>query len=174
MLNKLSIIYSWFIRTILFFFPNIPFFMRVRGFLYSLMMKKCGKNFQVTSSATLVSLIGIEVGDNVYIASNSVIISIDLNIGDNVIIGPNTVISGGNHVFDGESFRFLKSKSLRIIINKGCWIAANTTITGGAILPENSILAAGAVLNKKLAKTNSIYGGIPAKFIKIIEDNSKL
>ena len=96
---KISILYAWFVRTLTYFLPNFPFIMRFRGFLYSLMMDKCGINFQVTSTTYFNTLSGIKIGDNIYIGHNNVIIGLDITINDEVIIGPNCVISGGNHVF---------------------------------------------------------------------------
>src|SRR5690606_22313875 len=103
---KVSILYSWFVRTITYFLPNLPFLMRLRGALYSLMMERCGRNFQITSSASLNSLSGLKFGDHVYIGSNTVIIGVDITIGDEVLIGPNCVISGGNHTYKEGSYRF--------------------------------------------------------------------
>lgn len=165
---KLSILYSWFVRSVTFFLPNIPILMRFRGFLYSLMMKECGMDFQVASSVILNSLSGLVVKNNVYIGPNTVIIGVDITIEDEVLIGPNCVISGGNHSFLGESFRFGPSIGQPIIIKKGAWVAGNCTITAGSILPSQSILAAGAVLSKKFEENNVVYGGIPAKMIKKI------
>jgi len=165
---KLSIIYSWFIRSITYFLPNIPLIMRFRGFLYSLFMDECGKDFQVASSVYFNTLCGIKIGNNVYIAHNTVIIGLDLIIENEVIIGPNCVISGGNHVLNNGSFRFGVSEIARITIEKGAWVSANCTLIGGAILPQRSILAAGGVLTKPYKEDNSIYGGIPASLIKKI------
>lgn len=165
-MNKISILYSWFVRTSTFFLPNHPFFMRFRGFLYSLMMDECGKNFQVASTVIFNSLKGMRVGDNVYIAPNNIFITTNISIENDVILGPGSVYSGGNHQFDGNSFRKLPSKSNGpLILRQGSWVAANCTITSGSILPKNSILAAGAVLNRALAEELTIYGGIPAKKI---------
>lgn len=168
--NKISIFYSWFIKTITYFFPNHPIFMRFRGYLYSLMMSRCGKNFQVASTVSFNSLAGLQVGKNVYIAPGNIFIGTDILIEDNVIIGPNSVISGGNHQFDGVSFRDMPSIKLGpVIVGSGSWVAANCTITSGARLPPRSILAAGAVLNRKMKKEKMVYAGIPAKPISIVK-----
>ncbi|WP_299230635.1 hypothetical protein [uncultured Halomonas sp.] len=167
-MNKLriSILYSWFVRTITCFLPNHPIFMRLRGFLYSLMMRECGCNFQVSSTVILNSLSGMRVGSNVYIAPNNVFITDDIYIEDNVILGPGGVYSSGDHQFDGESFRWLPSKSKgSLIIKQGSWVAANCTITTGAILPCESVLAAGSVLNRPMHNDRKVYGGAPAKEI---------
>ena len=165
-MHKISILYSWFVRSITYFLPNIPFLMRFRGFMYSLMMKNCGKNFQVASTVVINSLSGLQIGHHVYIANNTILIGHDITIKDEVIIGPNCVISSGNHAFDGNSFRFKPSISGKVLIEQGSWVAGNCTLTAGSTLPVKSILAAGAVLNKTQKESNSIYGGIPAKFIR--------
>jgi acetyltransferase-like isoleucine patch superfamily enzyme len=173
-MHKISIIYSWFVRTTTYFLPNSPALMRFRGFLYGIGIPSCGKNFQVASSAYFNSLTGMSIGNNVYIAHNTVIIGLDINIEDEVIIGPNSVISGGNHTFENGSFRFSCSNIIKITLKKGSWVAANCTIVGGGVLPEGSILAAGAVLTKPFADKMKIYGGIPAKNIGCVqEDKSK-
>lgn len=166
---KMSIVYSWLVRTLTYFLPNHPVFMRFRGFLYSFMMGRCGSNFQVASTVIFNSLAGMRVGDNVYIAPNNVFIVTNITIEDDVILGPGSVYSGGNHQFDGASFRSLPSKSEGpIILGKGSWVAANCTVTSGAALPKYSILAAGAVLTKAMAEERSIYGGIPASKIGVV------
>lgn len=163
---KLSILYSWAIRTLTYFLPNHPLFMRFRGFMYSIMMKECGNNFQVASTVIFNSLSGIKIGSNVYVAPNNVFIGTNIHIKNNVILGPGSVYSGGNHQFDGYSFRKLPSRSLGpLIIEEGSWVAANCTVTSGSLLPRHSILAAGAVLNKVMIEEKSVYGGIPAKKI---------
>lgn len=166
MKHKISIIYSWFVRTITFFLPNIPILMRFRGSLYSLLIPNCGKNFQITSSAYINSLSGLNIGNNVYIAHNTVLIGTNISIGDNVLIGPNSVISSGNHVFSNDSFYNKKSNKGTVIIGKGSWIGANCSILANSTLPEKSILAAGSVLTKKFTDEYSIYAGTPAKYIK--------
>lgn len=162
---KISILYSWLIKSTTFFLPNHPLFMRFRGYLYSFMMKYCGKDFQVASTVTINSLTGLEVGNHVYIAHNCVLIGTKIKIGDNVIIGPNCIISSGNHTFQGGSFRYGISQTKGVSIDDGSWVSGNCSVIGGAKLPKQSILAAGAVLNKQYHEEKSIYGGIPAKKI---------
>ena len=176
-MHKILIIYSWFVRTATYFLPNSPSIMRFRGFLYGIGMTGCGKNFQVTSSAYFNSLYGIIIGDNVYIAHNTVIIGSGITIEDNVVIGPNSVISSGNHKFINGSFRFshsnLKKVTLKknVTLKKGSWVGANCTVVGGTVLPEGSILAAGAVLTKSFTEKMKIYGGVPAKNIGCVKED---
>lgn len=168
MKHKVLLVYSWFVRTVLFFLPDFPLFMRFRGWLYGLGMKKCGKDFQVTHSAVLNTIDMIVVGDNVYIANFcSLIANGVIEIGDNVLFGPGVVVSSGNHKYvNGQSVK--ESDQKDVMIGKNSWVAANCTVVGGAMLPESSILAANSVLTSKLDETISggLYGGTPAKFIK--------
>lgn len=168
MKHKLLLLYSWFVRTLLFFLPDIPLFMRFRGWMYGLGMKKRGKNFQVTHSAIMNTIDKMIIGDNVYIANFcSLIANGKIIIEDNVLFGPSVVVSSGNHRY--ENGRLLKESDKKdVVIKKNCWIAANCTVVGGAILPEGSILAANSVLTSKLnvVSVDALYGGSPAHFIK--------
>lgn len=166
---KLSIIYSWLVRTLTILLPNIPVCMRFRGFLYSLMMKRCGRNFQVAASVIFNSLSGLSVGNDVYIAHNCVLIGLDIEIGDKVLIGPNCVISSANHTFHEGAYRFGKSDPRQVRIGHGAWIAGNCSVIGGSTLPAESVLGAGSVLNKSFLEKRGLYAGVPTVFIKKLQ-----
>ena len=53
-----------------------------------------------------------------------------------------------------------------IVIGDNVWIGANATICAGVMIAPNTIIAAGAVVNKNLTEEYCIYGGVPAKKIK--------
>ncbi|MBC5643679.1 acyltransferase [Parabacteroides sp. BX2] len=168
MKHKSLLLYSWFVRTLLYFLPDIPFIMRFRGWLYSLGMASCGKNFQVTHSAILNGLDNMFVGKDVYIANFGNFICNDpIYIGDGVLFGPSVVMSSGNHVFDGIDFRS-KVHREKISIGDGCWIAAHVTIISGSVIPSKSLIAAGALVTKKscCGESCGVFGGVPAKFIR--------
>jgi acetyltransferase-like isoleucine patch superfamily enzyme len=171
MKTKASIIYSWFVRVITTWLPDIPIVMRFRGSLYALMMKKCGKNLQVTSTVIFNSLSGLSIGNNVFIGHRTVIIALDLEIGNEVLIGPNNLISGGNHTFKNGSYRFGQHKARRVLIGAGAWIGGNCSITAGSVLPPRSVLAAGSALTKAFEQPDSLYGGVPARFIKPLNND---
>lgn len=169
MKHKFLLIYSWFVRMILFFFPDIPFIMRFRGFLYSLGMKKCGRNFQVAHNVIINSLEGLTVGDNVYFAMNSVFFTyFHVDIGDDVMFGPGCLLTSGNHTFYNGSYRYGISENKSVNVGSGSWIAAHCVVLPGASLPARSVLAAGAVLTDKLSlqEEDAIYAGVPASLLK--------
>lgn len=169
MIHKILLLYAWAVRTFLFFLPDIPIFMRLRGYFYGIAMKKCGKNFQIAHSAIINGLDLCSIGNDVYIANNcNLILNGEIVIGDEVLFGPGVLVSTGNHKFDGHSYRFAKSEMKKVLIGNYTWIGGNSTILGGAVIPEQSIIGAGSVVTKNsCSDKKGIYVGVPAKKISI-------
>ena len=170
MKHKLLLIYAWLVRTMLFFFPDIPPFMRLRGWLYGIGMKSCGRNFQIAHSTIINGIDLCTVGKNVYIANGcNLVLNGNLSIGEEVIFGPGVLVSTGNHQFDGKSYRFTESTKEDTFIGSGSWIGGNSTILCGVKVPEKSIIGAGSVVTKKSCNAISgLYVGSPAILIKEI------
>ena len=55
-----------------------------------------------------------------------------------------------------------------IHVGNQVWIGANAVVTKGVTIGDNSIVAAGAVVNRDVP-ANTIVGGVPAKVIRKIE-----
>ncbi|WP_272670896.1 acyltransferase [Providencia sp. PROV147] len=141
MKQKILLIYTWFIRTILIILPDMPVIMRFRGFLYSFAMKSCGKNFQVSASASIRGIQNISCGNHVYFGPNSYIFSrISIVIHDEVLIAMNSVIIDSNHGKDNNSYRYVRGRTQEVIIEKGAWIAANSVVTAGSHIKEGTIV----------------------------------
>lgn len=60
-----------------------------------------------------------------------------------------------------------------ISIGDYCFVSTGVKILGGTTLPDCSVLAAGAVLNKPMYEPYSLYGGVPAKKLKDISHDAK-
>lgn len=149
MRHKLNLVASFYIKLITGILPDMEPTMRFRGWLYSMLMEKAGKNFQVAEQSTLRGLRNLSVGDNVYIGPNATMLLREkCEIGDNVLIGPNCVIADSNHGFDGESYRFARGKSGAVMIGSGAWITSNVVITRGATIPEKAIIAPNQVIGR--------------------------
>lgn len=106
----------------------------------------------------------ITLGKNVFINHGCSFLDLGgITIEDDVLIGPKVCITTENHPIDP-----LKRKNLdlkKVVLKRNCWIGANVTILPGVTIGENSIVAAGAVVNKDVPN-NSIVAGVPAKEIK--------
>lgn len=167
MKHKFLLIYSWIVRTVLFFLPDVPILMRFRGFLYSFGMEKCGKDFQVAHDVKLVTLEKIRIGNHCYIAYTSLLLAGGgIELEDQVMIGPQCVLVSGNHTSNNGAYRFGKSISGRILIQRGAWVGAHSTVLMNSTLPINSCLGANSLLNKNYSIPNALYAGIPAIHLK--------
>lgn len=108
-----------------------------------------------------------KIGKNVFI--NHACSFLDLGgitIEDDVLIGPRVNLTTENHPIDPTKRKFLDLKG--IVIKRNAWIGAGATILPGVTVGENSIVAAGAVVNRDVPD-NTIVGGIPAKILKTIQ-----
>lgn len=90
-----------------------------------------------------------------------------VSIGDNTIIGPNVVVHSANH-------RYLDSNKLireqghdlkKVEIGCNVWIGAGVIVLPGVFITDRVVVAAGAVVNKRIGEPG-IYAGVPAKKIK--------
>ncbi len=162
---KFIILYSWFIRSVTFFLPEVPLIQAFRGWLYSFGMKKCGPRFRVSYNVVINHLEEIEVGRNVYLACGSVVTGGGkLFIGDDVLIGPNVILSSNKHKFNGVNF-INGYKFGDIIIEDGVWIGGNSTILMGTHVHKSSLVGAGSVCNKDYSTTGVLIAGSPARVI---------
>ncbi len=135
-----------------------------------------------------------EIGDKCFLADNATIIG-DVKIGNNCSVWFNTVLRGdvnsirigdGVNIQDGSVLHTLYEKSV-IEIGNHVSIGHNVTLHGAivkdyaligmgatvldhAVVGEGAIVAAGSlVLSNTVIEPGSIWGGVPAKFIKRVE-----
>ncbi|WP_316842223.1 acyltransferase [Pedobacter gandavensis] len=90
-----------------------------------------------------------------------------VSIGNNTIIGQYFSCHPENHNYSDPN-KLIKDQGTtraKITIGENCWIGAKVTILAGVSIGDNSIIAAGAVVNKSMP-ANSIIAGVPARVIK--------
>ncbi len=136
------------------------------------------------------------MGKDCFLADNAVVIG-DVVMGDGCSVWFGAIVRGDVHsirignkvnIQDGAIVHCTYQKSPvnignnvsiahRAIIH-GCTIHDNVLIGMGAIIMDNaviesnSVIAAGAVvLENTVVKTGSVYAGMPAKFVKSIDEN---
>jgi len=112
----------------------------------------------------------IVIGKNVFINFDCTFLALGgITIEDDVLIGPKVSLITENHPLNPRERKGLVGKS--ILIKKNAWIGANATILPGVTIGKNAVVAAGSVVNKDVPD-NTIFGGIPAKFIKNINNET--
>ena len=108
----------------------------------------------------------ISIGQNCYFNHNCSITSLEsIEIGNNCMFGNNVTIVDHNHKMENNSICNNKFDTSKIKIGNNVWIGANTVILKGVTIEDNSVVAAGAVVNKNIGK-NEIWAGVPAHYIK--------
>lgn len=161
-----------YINTLIFrLVPETRFF-GLKRYLIRLSGIKIGVNSRVCSSVIFSGNGNIEIGENVWIgpqaylaASDNATIIIESHSG----IGPQVYISTGTHEIDYEGISSLgKGSNISVTIREGAWISARTLILPGITVGKKAIIAAGAVVSKDVEE-KTMVGGVPAKFIKVLE-----
>ncbi len=92
-----------------------------------------------------------------------------IEIGNDVIMGSYISFHSENHVFSDKTrlIREQGTTSKGIKIGNNVWVGAKVTFLDGCSVGNNSVVAAGAVVNGDFPD-NSVIGGIPAKILKSI------
>jgi len=132
-----------------------------------------GKYF-VHPTASLRNSFNIIIGVNSRINYNCTIWAGESNkiiLGDNLLMGPNVSIQAVNHGIKSNIPIKLQKRIGKgnVIISNDCWLGANVTILSGVKIAEGVIVAANSVVTKNIDIPFSIWGGVPAKFIKYRE-----
>jgi hypothetical protein len=124
-----------------------------------------------------------ELGENFYANFNLTVLDCaPVKIGKNVFIGPNCSLVTPVHPFlsrerkpvvraDGSVFAQEYAKP--IIIGDDCWLAANVTVCGGAVIGNGCVIAAGSVVTGAIPP-NSLAGGIPCKVIRTLSEKDSI
>lgn len=130
---------------------------------------ECGENVAVFSDVYILNPENLRLGSNVSIHPMCYIDSLGgITIESNVSIAHATTILSTEHLYDNLELNIKDQgyKYDRTVIESNVWIGAGVRILAGSKVSSGSIIAAGAVV-KKTVPINSIYGGIPAKLIKL-------
>lgn len=103
----------------------------------------------------------ITIGDNCGFSGVSIVSSIGITIGNNVMCGTNVMIGDRN---DHEDL-YPQFKPEPIFIGNNVWIGMNTVIMKGVTIGDNVIIGANSVVTKDIP-SNFIAVGNPCKPIK--------
>lgn len=77
------------------------------------------------------------------------------------------VLDSNYHFIADFKHGIVKRMEHPIIIGDYCWICNSTTVTGGAVIPNKTIVASNSLVNKDMSAIpeESIIGGVPAELI---------
>ena len=130
-----------------------------------------GRNTAIECTGNLKHLgKGIVVKDNVGLGTDAFYgCAGGIQIGSNTIVGNYVSFHSENHNIDDllTPIRLQGVNHLGINIGENCWIGAKVTILDGVNLGDGCVVAAGAVLKAGDYISNGIYGGVPARLLKM-------
>lgn len=128
-----------------------------------------GKNCEIRSGAQLRSWMGtIVIGDNCSINSNTILYGTGgINIGNNVRIAANSLLVASTHLHDRCDIPIASQgwTGDGITIQDNCWIGGGVCILDGITIGHDSIIAAGTVINRSIPPF-SVVAGVPGKIIR--------
>jgi len=130
-----------------------------------------GKNTTIECSGSLLNLgVGLNVGSGAGLGTHGFFgCAGGIEIGNDSIFGNFVSLHSENHNFKDEHVPIKLQGVNRqgIKIGNNCWIGSKATILDGAVIEDGCIIGAGSVVSRGVYKMNGIYGGVPAKLIKI-------
>lgn len=164
--------------------PIENLYLEIRSPLPNRLYIQIGNNCVINGKLVIENSEGyISIDDNTYIGANTTLISTKkITIGKNVMLAWGiTVIDHNSHSLNYEERikdmnRALKKEKIEwatiekgeIVIEDYAWVGFNSIILKNVRLSKGSIIGAGSVLTKS-TEPFSVYGGNPAKFIKVIQ-----
>ena len=144
----------------------------VRSILTKITGNKIDDSVQVLTPFNTDFGRNIKIGKDVFINKSCMFVDLGgITLEDNVLVGPEVKILSVNHPVDPIKRRGVIIKSVKIKHN--AWIGAGAIICPGVTIGKNSVIGAGSVVTKDVPD-NSVYAGVPAKFIKNIEVNAEV
>ena len=114
----------------------------------------------------------LSIGRNCWIGKNLVVNGNgSVYIGDNCDIAPEVTFQTGGHEIGDIRRRAGKGIVSTQWVGNGVWIGGRSTIIGSIKIGESSVVAACACVVKDV-EPNTVVGGVPAKVIRRLEDET--
>ena len=109
----------------------------------------------------------IDIGENTTIGFYTFIYSSDkIKIGNDCMVAPFVYLVDSDHQKKiNQKINSQLNKTSPIIIGNDVWVGSHVVILPGVKIGNGAIIAAGSVVTKDVPE-NSLYGGVPAKFLK--------
>ena len=127
----------------------------------------------VVRSGVELNLPRVEIGKNVFINYRCQLNTgwggdARIIIGDDVRIAMDVALICVSHEM-GDSHRRAAADTYKdIVVGKGAWIGARSTVLQGVCIGEGVIIGAGSLVNRD-CEPNCLYAGVPARLIKRLD-----
>lgn len=108
----------------------------------------------------------LDIEDDVFI-NDGVNVCATLNIS----IASHTKIGDQTYIYDSDFHQVSPDVPIRrapVTIGRNVWIGANSMVLAGSNIGENSVIAAGSIVNSSIP-ANCLAGGSPAKVLRLLQ-----
>jgi hypothetical protein len=97
-----------------------------------------------------------------------------IDCSDRIVVGPYSTIAGFSTQLLTHSVDYNISRQVvgPIFISRYCFIGTRSILLPGTSIPSCTVIAAGAVVSEPLNQSFSLYGGVPARFIKLLRTDA--
>jgi len=132
---------------------------------------KIGAYTSISCTSHLSSVgVGLRIGNDCGISEYSYFGAAGgIDIGNDVIMGQFVSFHSQNHVFD-DADRLIREQGVTakgIKVGNNVWIGAKATFLDGSEVGDDSVVAAGAVVNGQFGP-NVVLAGVPARVVKAL------
>jgi len=95
-----------------------------------------------------------------------------IELGSKVGLAERVTVIDSDHGFDGSDTFFMQQpvRSAPVVIGDNVFLATNVVVLRGTTIGDNSVAAAGAVLNGGEFPAGHVIGGVPARALKPLGD----
>ena len=99
--------------------------------------------------------------------------SAPVSIGARCDIAMQVLFATSSHEIGGHTRRAGEPTAAPITVHDGCWIGARSVILPGVTIGEGAVIAAGSVVTRD-CDADSLYGGVPARKLKQLDQREQL
>lgn len=152
---------------------------KLRSLFWKFNNLKLGQKCNISSGSKFYNCRKIKIGSHLTMGNNVLLDANDSNgifIGKYVSIADGVYFRSANHRFDLKNIPIqlqghscdeiiYSGNKYSVVIEDDAWIGARAILLSGAHVGKGSIIAAKAVVNKKVPEYE-IWGGVPARFLK--------
>lgn len=157
------------IKNILYLFHRIGYrLLDLKALYYSYLFKECGNRFKIWGSCNIKNPHKIKIGSNVSLNDGCYLNALgEIEIGNDVAISANAIIV--STALDPDTLKYKKEHiNKKIVIGNNVQIGAGAIVLSGVKIGNNVIVGAGTVVTKDI-ESDCIVVGNPMKILRKLD-----
>lgn len=124
----------------------------------------------VMFSGAIIRSEQLVIGRNVFVNHGVFFGDGPITLGESVFVGVGVVLASSDHTVGPAAKRTGPDRLDPIVIERGTWVGARSTVLAGVTIRSGCIIGAGAVVTRD-TELNGVYAGVPARRIRDLPDD---